>query len=308
MTLDYFPFYYDRWMKSTMRATCSATERGIYLELLFRCCAEGSIPTDLRELAGLAKCTFSEIKKAWPRLERAFQVVDGKYVNSVSLEVRMAVAGTRARAKRGASARWESGSQADAMHAPSICDASLKHMPNACDADAQPMLSESRKQKAERKLTPPPSARAPREGEPEPAQAVREAVERCSQFWPKIGNKRYAEAAWTREALDSAQGIVAWASAIVATAEDHAEAHREALAKNPKHYIPTLERWVAEGDYTSPPPGGSRIAEKARLRSFNEQQRIKTLREVAANNDPEDWAVEARQSAIHELQGLGLEP
>lgn len=89
---------------------------------------------------------------------------------------------------------------------------------------------------------------------PDGAQLALEAVEKCSQFWPHIGNKTYAVSAWQRHAATDPSGPAAWCEKIVATARVHATAHAAKRAANPKCFVPTLERWVSDGDYTSPPP------------------------------------------------------
>ncbi len=88
----------------------------------------------------------------------------------------------------------------------------------------------------------------------DPTQLIRDAIEKCAEFWPGIGDKRRAASEWEREAAKSTKGVPGWCSAIVETAKTHAFAHVAAKSLSRKHFIPTLERWVSSGDYTSPPP------------------------------------------------------
>lgn len=121
----------------------------------------------------------------------------------------------------------------------------------------RPQSTEYRVQSTELKKTPPP-ARATREFEPfdgpDPVSAVAEAIEACAQFWPNIGDKRYAKSTWEREAGKSTKGVDEWCAAIVATAMSHAPAWIAAKAADGRRFIPTLDKWVSSGDYTSPPP------------------------------------------------------
>jgi hypothetical protein len=129
-----------------------------------------------------------------------------------------------------------------------------------------PQSTEYRVQSTEHKKTPPP-AHAKREFEPfdgsDPTSAVHAAIEECAQFWPNIGDKRFAKATWEREASRSTKGAEAWCMAIVATARTHAEALVAAKIADPRKFIPTLDKWVSSGDYTSPPPMVISSAKKA---------------------------------------------
>ena len=94
---------------------------------------------------------------------------------------------------------------------------------------------------------------APADG-PDPAELVRLAVEQAAKTWHNIGDKRWARGAWELEAAASAKGVADWCNAIVATAAVHGAAHIAARVNDRRHFIPTLEKWVSSGDYTSPPP------------------------------------------------------
>jgi len=254
MTLDYFPFYYDRWMKSKMRAICSMAERGIYLDLLFRCCSEGSIPLELREISKLAGCSFAEIKKAWPLLSRAFQEVDGKYVNAVSLEVREGVMGKRTAGKKGAINRW---SAIDVPYGKQIAEPQQE--PNSAIElpYGKSMASESRKQKAESRkeressrasgVMPPLSLAA----DPD-AEFLRVAKLLCETL-PAGGDVHRVVTAMRAEFARSASyegAPLRFAKSI----ESAAIAWRAAYDDNRELRGKPAQYWLADGTYAQKPP------------------------------------------------------
>jgi len=123
-----------------------------------------------------------------------------------------------------------------------------------------PKRPQSTEYRVQSKTTPPQRATrdetaypAPADG-PDPQELVAAAVEACAQVWPNIGDKRYARSAWEREAAVAAGGVQGWCVAIVATAQSHGPAHIAAKESDRRHFIPTLDKWVSCGDYSSPPP------------------------------------------------------
>lgn len=113
------------------------------------------------------------------------------------------------------------------------------------------------------RAVPPPPARRPQQQQPEflpfsdepDVQAlVSEAVEDVAQFWPMLGNVPNAKRVWERHAVDAVEGAAAWCRKIRQTALIHFSAHEQCRNANGKHFIPTLERWVQDGDYSRKPP------------------------------------------------------
>lgn len=90
--------------------------------------------------------------------------------------------------------------------------------------------------------------------DPDPGGLVDEVVEDVAQHWPNPGNVPLAKRVWEREAAGSVKGVAAWCAAIRQTAQLHSLAHIQARKANPRHFIPTMERWVADGDYSRPAP------------------------------------------------------
>lgn len=90
--------------------------------------------------------------------------------------------------------------------------------------------------------------------EPDVQALVSEAVEEIAQFWPMLGNVPNAKRVWERHAVGDPQGADVWCRKIRNTAMIHAMAHEQCRKVNGKHFIPTLERWVQDGDYARKPP------------------------------------------------------
>ena len=79
------------------------------------------------------------------------------------------------------------------------------------------------------------------------------AVESVAKFWPRLGNVPMAKMLWEVEAAQDVGGVSGWCERIVATAQRHAEAHRQALIHNRRHFVPDLAKWVKDGDYSRKP-------------------------------------------------------
>jgi hypothetical protein len=90
--------------------------------------------------------------------------------------------------------------------------------------------------------------------EPDPSQLVAEAVEAVAKHWPLPGSIVYAKRAWEVEASTDLGGVANWCKNIQQTALVHSVAHTECRKANPRHFVPTLERWVSHGDYRHKPP------------------------------------------------------
>jgi hypothetical protein len=89
---------------------------------------------------------------------------------------------------------------------------------------------------------------------PDPSQLVADACEMVTRCWPNLGSVPNAKRAWEREAAGAVEGVAEWCRKIQQTALIHAMAHAECRKANPRHFVPTLERWVVDGDYARKPP------------------------------------------------------
>ena len=283
MTLDYFPFYYDAWMKSEMRAILPTPARAIFVEIFLRCCAEGSVPMDHDALIGIGKCTPKEFIKAWPLFKRALVERDGRYVNLKAIEVRQGVANK----VKGGQARHKNKS-ADVQQNVSTTPAEPQQEDGRTSAEG--LQSESRKQKAEsRKASHPSVVEVLRRlGWPDGRLApdsIQRLVDRCREATPDVTDAEIAYFA----------GVAA---------ESIGRSAKDPMAV----LITQLPEWLSKG------LNGHRVAAEkaekrdAKLRAFNAEQRILTLRELAASDGTESWCVEGRENAIRELREMGLEP
>jgi len=239
-----YPWYVADWRQSETRIRLSLAERAIYRELIDYCWLEGSMPSDERTLAMICGCDSSEFRKAWKNVKSLFLQQDDRLTHHRVVKGRdKIIAWSEARrqaGKKGGLAKSTASSNSESI----------------AKRDSKPSTSTS--STIPEKQTPPPRrvtpAFEPFGDTPEPAALCRQAVEECATFWPNIGNKTFAASAWEREAASATNGVDGWCIAIVETARIHAVAHIAAKQADRRHFIPTLERWVKHGDYTSPPP------------------------------------------------------
>lgn len=94
----------------------------------------------------------------------------------------------------------------------------------------------------------------PFDDEPDVQRLVSEAVEEVATHWPMLGNVPSAKRVWERHAVSDPQGPEAWCRKIRQTALVHQAAHERCKRSNARHFIPTLEKWVQDGDYARKPP------------------------------------------------------
>lgn len=269
--IEWYPWYVTRWRSSETRFRLTAAARGIYRELLDQCWIEGSLPCDLRSLQSICGATNKEFKSAWPQIEPCFKLigdrlhqrtVDENRPGQVAKIAARREAGTRGGVNSGTSRNQEklAKNEANAKQTRSKTEANAKQKRTELELDTTTTLR-SVVVKHSAPPTPQPFPPPLEPHEPDPQQAVRNAIEEAAAVWPRIGDKRFAMASWEREAAKSTAGVVGWCRKIVSTAKLHATAHMVAKANDPRHFIPTLDRWVTSGDYTSPPPQS--IAPKA---------------------------------------------
>jgi hypothetical protein len=113
------------------------------------------------------------------------------------------------------------------------------------------------------RAAPPPPTRKQQQQQPEflpfgdeldVQTLVSEAVEDIAQFWPILGNVPNAKRVWERHAVDAVEGPEEWCRKIRQTAMVHSVAHEQCRKSNQRHFIPTLEKWVQDRDYSRPAP------------------------------------------------------
>ena len=240
-----YPWYVADWKNGETRMRLSLAERAVFRELLDHCWMNGSIPADEKMMAKICGCDSGEFKKAWKNVKDSFIEQDGRLTHH-------RVVSGRGKLIAWNDARREAGKKGG-------IGKSVAKAKNEAIAKVEPKPSTSTSTSVPK--TPPPARDASRKPDFEPfdvgpdsAQLVSAAVEECASFWPKVGNKTYAKSAWEKHASTDPNGAAYWCKNIVPTAKAHAEAHMDCIRSNPRHFIPTLERWVVEGDYTSPAP------------------------------------------------------
>lgn len=242
-----YPWYSKDWRGSETRLSLTLEERSIYRDLLDHCWEEGSLPNNERMLAGIAGATPLEFKRCWPAMAHKFIEKDGRLFNDRVDERRPALIRWHEQRSNAGKASAERKRQRKENDRSTTVEVSLQ--PSAYASSTVPKNNTTPPRRSAPSAAPEP----PFDG-PDPEQLVAAAVEACAEVWPNIGDKRHAKSSWEREAASSTRGISGWCTAIVETARVHAGAHREARSNSKKHFIPTLDRWVSSGDYTSPPP------------------------------------------------------
>lgn len=254
-----YPMYVADWVRSETRIKLSSAGRGMFRELLDYCWIEGSLPNDVRALKSISGGTDKEFAAEWPVMERCFDVIGDRLHHWKVDEKRPDLVAHKQQRSSAGRASVEARRQRKLNERSTSVQADLH-------VSLKPSVSVSSSISVPISKTPPP-ARPAREFEPfdgaDPTSAVHAAIEQCAQFWPNIGDKRFAKATWEREASRSTKGAEAWCMAIVATAKTHADALVTAKIADPRKFIPTLDKWVSSGDYTSPPPMVISSAKKA---------------------------------------------
>lgn len=91
--------------------------------------------------------------------------------------------------------------------------------------------------------------------EPDPTQLIRAKVEQFAEAWLEPGNVPRAAAAAEREFVKAATDVVQWLGKIQVSFDRWAEHHAAKRFRDRKHFIPHLERWFYDGDYSRRPPG-----------------------------------------------------
>jgi hypothetical protein len=91
--------------------------------------------------------------------------------------------------------------------------------------------------------------------EPDPTQLIRAKVEQFAEAWLEPGNIPRAASAAEREFVKSNAPVVEWLGKIQVSFDRWSEHHATKRFRDRKHFIPHLERWFYDGDYSRRPPG-----------------------------------------------------
>ena len=91
--------------------------------------------------------------------------------------------------------------------------------------------------------------------EPDPTQLIRAKVEQFAEAWLEPGNVPRAAAAAEREFVKAGADVVEWLGKIQVSFDRWAEYHAAKRFRDRKHFIPHLERWFYDRDYSRRLPG-----------------------------------------------------
>jgi uncharacterized protein YdaU (DUF1376 family) len=82
-----YPWYVPDWRNSETRLKLTLEERGFFRELLDHCYVEGSIPTDVKLLAGIAGCSVAQAQRLFPKIREEFDQDGDRLVNPRAVEI-----------------------------------------------------------------------------------------------------------------------------------------------------------------------------------------------------------------------------
>lgn len=91
--------------------------------------------------------------------------------------------------------------------------------------------------------------------EPDPTQLIRAKVDEFAEAWLEPGNVPRAAAAAERELAKAGADVVEWLGKIQVSFDRWAEYHAGKRFRDRRHFVPHLERWFYDGDYSRKPPG-----------------------------------------------------
>lgn len=86
--LPYYKWFWQDYRANRKVQRMSYIERGLYRELLDECWAEGSIPSDMAELADICGCPEQVMADAWQMLGKCFVLLGDRYVNEKMEDMR----------------------------------------------------------------------------------------------------------------------------------------------------------------------------------------------------------------------------
>jgi hypothetical protein len=91
--------------------------------------------------------------------------------------------------------------------------------------------------------------------EPDPTKLIRAKIDQFAETWLEPGNVPRAANAAEREFAQSEASITEWLGKIQVSFDRWAEHHAVKRFRDRKHFVPHLERWFYDGDYSRRPPG-----------------------------------------------------
>lgn len=99
-----------------------------------------------------------------------------------------------------------------------------------------------------------PAAQPQQQPVPDPQQEIWELCAELCKLWPNPGNEPRARSAAEHVFGHLQVPLGDWLATIRRRAPLSAEWHSSQRASNPRHFIPSLERWFADGDWGRDPP------------------------------------------------------
>lgn len=86
--LPYYKWFWQDYRANRKVQRMSYIERGLYRELLDECWAEGSIPSDMAELADICGCPEQVMTDAWQMLGKCFVLLGDRFINEKMEDMR----------------------------------------------------------------------------------------------------------------------------------------------------------------------------------------------------------------------------
>lgn len=111
-----FQFYPKDYLSDPRVRAMTFEQRGLYWEAICICWLEGTLPSDLIELAAILRCPVKRIRKIWPLISRCFDQHGDRLTHKRLDKERAAQADSRDRRAAAAQKRWEKEQKTDAMH------------------------------------------------------------------------------------------------------------------------------------------------------------------------------------------------
>lgn len=88
--LPYYKWLWRDWRSNRRVQRMPWQAKGLYRELLDEFWAEGSLPTELTELADICGCGEEEMREWWPHIKPSWEEIDGRLYNAKMNEQRTA--------------------------------------------------------------------------------------------------------------------------------------------------------------------------------------------------------------------------